>query len=60
VGHHPLEGRSWSSEGSASCLYERFILNEIWAHYKIYFGRHFAWLKYFTYRLVPVHTGSEL
>jgi hypothetical protein len=24
------------------------------ARYIIYFGRHFAWLKYFTYYLVPV------
>jgi D-alanyl-lipoteichoic acid acyltransferase DltB (MBOAT superfamily) len=32
-----------------------FTLNEIWAQDKnIYFGRHFAWLKYFTYQLVPV------
>jgi hypothetical protein len=28
-----------------------FILNKIWAQDKIYFGRHFAWLKYFTYHL---------
>jgi D-alanyl-lipoteichoic acid acyltransferase DltB (MBOAT superfamily) len=31
-----------------------FVLNEIWARDKIYFGRHFAWLKYFTYQLVQV------
>jgi hypothetical protein len=32
------------------------ILNEIWVQGKIptYFDRLFAWLKYFTYRLVPV------
>jgi hypothetical protein len=31
-----------------------FIFNEIRVQGKIYFGRHFAWLKYFTYHLVPV------
>jgi hypothetical protein len=31
-----------------------FILNKIWTKDKIYFGGHFAWLKYFTYLLVPV------
>jgi hypothetical protein len=36
------------------CMRGIFILNEIWAQDKIYFGKHFAWLKYFTYRLVPV------
>jgi hypothetical protein len=35
----------------ASCL---FILNEICAQDKIYFGRHFAFLKYFCYLLVRV------
>jgi hypothetical protein len=32
------------------------ILNEIWVQGKIptYFDSHFAWLKYFTYRLRPV------
>jgi len=30
-----------------------FVLN-MDARYNIYFGRHFAWLKYFTYHLVPV------
>jgi hypothetical protein len=30
------------------------IFNEIRVQGKIYFGRHFAWLKYFTYHLVPV------
>jgi hypothetical protein len=28
-----------------------FILNEIWAQDKTYFGRNFAWLKHFTYLL---------
>jgi hypothetical protein len=31
-----------------------FILNEIQVKGIIYFGRHFAWLKCFTYHLVPV------
>jgi hypothetical protein len=31
-----------------------FILNEIWVQGKIHYDRHFAWLKYFTNRLVPV------
>jgi hypothetical protein len=33
---------------------EIFILNKIWVPDKIYFDRHFAWLKYFTYHLVPI------
>jgi hypothetical protein len=31
-----------------------FIFNEIRAQGEIYFGRHFSWLKYFTYHSVPV------
>jgi hypothetical protein len=31
-----------------------FIVNEIWAHIGLYFIRHFAWLKYFSYHLVLV------
>jgi hypothetical protein len=31
-----------------------FTLNEILMQGKIYFERHFTWLKHFTYRLVPV------
>jgi hypothetical protein len=30
-----------------------FILNQIWAHGKFVY-RYFAWMKYFTYQLVPV------
>jgi hypothetical protein len=30
-----------------------FILKEIWAQHKTYFGRQFAWMTYFTYHLVP-------
>jgi hypothetical protein len=37
---------------------DTFILNEIWARDKIYFRRHFAWVKYFTYHLVFTGTGS--
>jgi hypothetical protein len=37
------------------CTRGIFILNEIWAQDKnIYFGKHFDWLKYFTYHLVLV------
>jgi hypothetical protein len=37
-----------------SCLYDGHVyLDEIWTQ-NLYFGRHFAWLKYFTYHLVPV------
>jgi D-alanyl-lipoteichoic acid acyltransferase DltB (MBOAT superfamily) len=47
VGPHP-----W---GGGSYMRDVLILNEIWAqHKKTYLGRHFAWLKYFTYHLVPV------
>jgi hypothetical protein len=35
------------------CMMDIFIFNEIWARDKIYFGRHFAGLKYFTHHLVP-------
>jgi hypothetical protein len=41
--------------GDANCMHEGIlILNEIWAQDKIiiYFGRHFALLKYFTYHSV--------
>jgi hypothetical protein len=31
-----------------------FVLNEMWAQGNIYFHRHYSWLKYFTYRLIPV------
>jgi hypothetical protein len=35
-------------------MWDIFILNEIRAQGKIYFGTHFSCLKYFTYHLVPV------
>jgi hypothetical protein len=36
------------------CLRAIFILDEIWTQDKsIYFGGNFAWLRYFTYHLVP-------
>jgi hypothetical protein len=52
-------GHCWSSGGGAQfdCIRDISILNEIWAQSKIcifYFDRHFAWLKYFSYHLVPV------
>jgi hypothetical protein len=31
-----------------------FILNEVRAQHKTYVFRHFAWLKYFTYHVIPV------
>jgi hypothetical protein len=45
--------------GGASCLCEghtyEYILIEIWTQDKnIYFGKGLAWLKYFTYQLLPV------
>jgi hypothetical protein len=43
--------------GGARVLYMRdiFILSEICSQDRnIYFGRHFALLKYFTYQLVPI------
>jgi len=40
--------------GQVVCMRDIFILNEIWAQDKIYFGKHFAWLKYFTYHLLLV------
>jgi hypothetical protein len=47
VGHTPSGSRVVS-------MSSMFILNEIGAQGKTYFGSHFAWLKYFTYHLVPV------
>jgi hypothetical protein len=56
VGHTPCGGAVSPFEGGgASCLYEghTYILNEIWTQDKnTYFGK--AWLKYFTYQLLPV------
>jgi hypothetical protein len=42
--------------GGASCFYEGHIYFErnIGARFNIHFGRHFAWLKYFTYHSEPV------
>jgi hypothetical protein len=44
----------WS--GGTSCFYEGHIYFErnTDTRQNIYFGRKFAWLKYFTYHLVPV------
>jgi hypothetical protein len=41
--------------GGASCLYEGHICFErnMETRQNMYFGRHFAWLKYFIYQLVP-------
>jgi hypothetical protein len=39
--------------GRVVCLRMIFIFNEIWTQGK-YFGRHVAWMKYFTSQLVPV------
>jgi hypothetical protein len=40
------------------CMRDIFILNEIWAQGKIYILVGAAWLKYFTYHLVPVLAPS--
>jgi hypothetical protein len=42
--------------GGSSCLYQRYIYfdRNTDALLSTYFGRHFAWLKYFTYHLVPI------
>jgi hypothetical protein len=51
----PPRGRSWSLVKGREFFYERRIYYEtnMGARQNIYFGRHFACLKYFTYRLVP-------
>jgi hypothetical protein len=42
-----------------SCLYDRYAyFEELCAQDKIYFVRHFAWLKYFTYRLLLALASS--
>jgi hypothetical protein len=50
VGLHPW-GRLWLFGGRELFVRDIFILNETQMQDKIYFGRHFAWLKYFTYHL---------
>jgi hypothetical protein len=42
--------------GEARCLYGGHIYFErnMDAKWNIYFGKHFAWLKYFTYHLAPI------
>jgi hypothetical protein len=52
----PLPGGRCKSSGLASFFYEEHIYFErnIDAGRNIYFGKHFAWLKYFTYQLVPI------
>jgi hypothetical protein len=40
--------------GGLDCVRNIFIWDEIWAKSKIHIDRHFAWLKYFPYHLVPV------
>jgi hypothetical protein len=55
VGRPP--GEDVGPLGGGRVVYKRdvYILNEIWAQNKIvYYGRHFAWLKYFIYQLVSV------
>jgi hypothetical protein len=49
-------GGSINPLGSASWLYEghNYFEWNMGARWNIYFARHFAWLKYFTYRLVPI------
>jgi hypothetical protein len=49
-------GGGWSFGGSQVVYMKNtFILNGIWAQDKnVYFGKHFACFKYFTYQLVPV------
>jgi hypothetical protein len=52
----PEVPKLWSAPlGGASCLFEGYIYFErnLGSGLNMY-GRHFAWLKYFTYRLVPV------
>jgi hypothetical protein len=49
-------GAPWGGgEARVDCMRDIFILNEIWVEVKIHIliGT-FAWLKYFTYRLVPI------
>jgi hypothetical protein len=44
------------SGGGGSCLYEglTYFERNMDARWNKYFGRHFAWLKYFAYHLVPL------
>jgi hypothetical protein len=49
-------GHSLGPQAGRELLYDGHIYLErhVDARYNIYFGRHFAWLQYFTYQLVPV------
>jgi hypothetical protein len=51
----PLLGAFLALMGRVVCMRDKFILNETQVQEKIYiFGRHMAWLKYFTYYLVSL------
>jgi hypothetical protein len=54
-GAPPPRGALLVFGGGASCLYKGHIYFErnMDARKRVYFDRHFAWLKYFTYHLVP-------
>jgi hypothetical protein len=45
-GAPPRRGAVGPVRGRAICIRDIFILKEIWAQDKIYFGKHFAWFKY--------------
>jgi hypothetical protein len=48
----PGDAVSSLGEGRLVYMIGIFILNGMWAQDKMYFGWHFAWVKYFTYHLV--------
>jgi hypothetical protein len=52
----PSRGKARLVLGRASLLYEGHLFRTKYERKVkyVYFGRHFAWLKYITYRLVPV------
>jgi hypothetical protein len=55
VGPAPRGRCCWSFRGGAQvCTRDVFIFNEVGAEHKTYIVRHFAWMTYFAYRLVPV------
>jgi hypothetical protein len=54
VGRAPRGGGSCPSGGPVVSVRDIYFEQNMGSRQNIYFGRHFAWLKYFTYRLVPV------
>jgi hypothetical protein len=59
VGRHHRGGGADDPLGSGFFVWGTYLFkNKYWRKIKIYFGGHFAWLKYFTYYLEPLLTPN--